>query len=212
MKDEIYDEEIIEPIKKEKFKLRLEARLKNALLIEAREKLGITGKKAAEKIGISYGTYMGCERMAYYPGLETQKKICNFYNDLGISLQVNDIFPQELRQVKSQKYIFSQEIPREDLIPIQYVDRRLLIDTSLEDNVDKQDLEFEINNALNTLTPREEEVLRLYFALGDEPEEQTLEEISNKYSLSRERIRGIKEKAIKRMRHASRSKNLKQYW
>ncbi len=71
-------------------------------------------------------------------------------------------------------------------------------------------LRSEIDRALSTLTEREGEVIRLYFGLGKE-HSLTLEEIGEKFNLTRERVRQIKEKAIRRLRHASRSKNLRTY-
>jgi len=71
-------------------------------------------------------------------------------------------------------------------------------------------LRTEIERALATLTPREADVVRLYFGLGDE-HPMTLEEIGETFDLTRERVRQIKEKAIRRLKHTSRSKILKTY-
>ncbi len=71
-------------------------------------------------------------------------------------------------------------------------------------------LRVEIEKALDTLTPREAEVINLYFGLSHE-KPLTLEEIGARFSLTRERVRQIKEKAIRRLRHASRSKALRAY-
>jgi len=71
-------------------------------------------------------------------------------------------------------------------------------------------LRSEIEKALDTLTPREAEVINLYFGLNHE-KALTLEEIGVRFSLTRERVRQIKEKAIRRLRHASRSKSLRAY-
>ena len=68
----------------------------------------------------------------------------------------------------------------------------------------------EVERALSTLTQREAEVIRLYFGIGVE-HSLTLEEIGEKFDLTRERVRQIKEKAIRRLRHTSRSKGLKTY-
>lgn len=73
-----------------------------------------------------------------------------------------------------------------------------------------ESLRNEIERALATLTERESEVIKLYFGLGTE-HSLTLEEIGEKFNLTRERVRQIKEKAIRRLRHASRSKNLRAY-
>ncbi len=74
----------------------------------------------------------------------------------------------------------------------------------------KESLAKEVERALNTLSDREAEVIRLYFGLGRE-HSLTLEEIGEKFALTRERVRQIKEKAIRRLRHTSRSKHLRAY-
>jgi RNA polymerase primary sigma factor len=73
-----------------------------------------------------------------------------------------------------------------------------------------QSLKLEIEKALDTLTAREAEVISLYFGLNHE-KALTLEEIGARFSLTRERVRQIKEKAIRRLRHASRSRSLRAY-
>lgn len=73
-----------------------------------------------------------------------------------------------------------------------------------------ESLRIEIERSLETLTPREADVVRLYFGLGDQ-HPMTLEEIGETFDLTRERVRQIKEKAIRRLKHTSRSKILKTY-
>jgi RNA polymerase primary sigma factor len=73
-----------------------------------------------------------------------------------------------------------------------------------------ESLRKEIERSLRTLTPREGDVVRLYFGLnGEHP--MTLEEIGERFDLTRERVRQIKEKAIRRLKHTSRSRILKGY-
>ena len=67
----------------------------------------------------------------------------------------------------------------------------------------------EIERALSTLTERERDIVRSFFGIGCQ--EMTLEEIGERFGLTRERVRQIKEKAIRRLRHVSRSKLLKTY-
>jgi RNA polymerase primary sigma factor len=71
-------------------------------------------------------------------------------------------------------------------------------------------LTVEVQRALSTLTAREADVLGLYFGLNNNGS-MTLEEIGAKFSLTRERVRQIKEKATRRLRHSSRSKTLRFY-
>lgn len=81
---------------------------------------------------------------------------------------------------------------------------------SPDSSLEVESLKIEIERALSTLSEREAEVIRLYFGLNRE-HSLTLEEIGERFSLTRERVRQIKEKAIRRLRHASRSKALKSY-
>lgn len=74
----------------------------------------------------------------------------------------------------------------------------------------KESLRQEVDRALATLSPREAEVVRLYFGLNLE-HPLTLEEIGERFALTRERVRQIKEKALRRLRHTSRSKALRSY-
>ena len=73
-----------------------------------------------------------------------------------------------------------------------------------------ESLKIEVERALDTLTEREAEVVKLYFGLGRE-HPLTLEEIGELFKLTRERVRQIKEKAITRLRHISRSKPLRSF-
>ena len=73
----------------------------------------------------------------------------------------------------------------------------------------QESLSREINRALATLTEREADIIKLFFGIGCQ--EMTLEEIGERFGLTRERVRQIKEKAIRRLRHTSKSKLLKSY-
>ncbi len=92
-----------------------------------------------------------------------------------------------------------------------------MYDVMLSDNSPSPDIELlndslrkEIERALSTLTEREAAIVRLYFGLNNR-HPHTLEEIGEEFHLTRERVRQIKEKAIKRLKHTTRSKILKTY-
>ncbi|MDD4205436.1 MAG: RNA polymerase sigma factor RpoD/SigA [Candidatus Delongbacteria bacterium] len=101
--------------------------------------------------------------------------------------------------------------------PIKDGEDNRLIDVLKSDQSPQPDSEItdfslsvEIERALATLSKREKEVITMYFGI-DRYEPLTLEEIGQELSLTRERIRQIKEKALQRLRHKSRSKTLKMY-
>lgn len=83
-------------------------------------------------------------------------------------------------------------------------------DSPATDNeLDMESLRAEISRALDILNDREKKVIKAFFGIGTS--EMTLEEIGDKYNLTRERVRQIKEKAIRRLRHNTKSKTLKSY-
>ncbi len=70
--------------------------------------------------------------------------------------------------------------------------------------------QIEIERALDTLAPKDTDVIRLYFGLnGNQP--MALEEIGETFGLTRERVRQIKEKGVRKLKHNTRSKILKTY-
>ena len=83
-------------------------------------------------------------------------------------------------------------------------------DSPSTDNVlDQESLRTEIARVLDVLNDREQKVIKAFFGIG--MQEMTLEEIGDKYNLTRERVRQIKEKAIRRLRYNTKSKTLKTY-
>ncbi|MCD4723458.1 MAG: RNA polymerase sigma factor RpoD/SigA [Bacteroidales bacterium] len=101
--------------------------------------------------------------------------------------------------------------------PINQEEDTKFLDVFISDDVPKTDndlmresLNKEIQRSLATLTDKERDVINLYYGLGM-AHGMTLEEIGAKFDLTRERVRQIKEKAIRRLKHTSRSKLLKAY-
>jgi RNA polymerase primary sigma factor len=72
-----------------------------------------------------------------------------------------------------------------------------------------ESLSREIDRALSTLSDREKEIIQMFFGIG--MQEMTLEEIGDRFGLTRERVRQIKEKAIRRLKQNQRNKLLKSY-
>jgi len=91
--------------------------------------------------------------------------------------------------------------------------KSLLVDSSQpapDRSLWKDSLVSQVKNSLNTLDPRESQVIRFYFGI-DREESMTLEEIGVRLNLTRERVRQIRNKAISRLRHISRSRCLRPY-
>ena len=80
----------------------------------------------------------------------------------------------------------------------------------IEQEVMEDSLNQEVTGALETLSERERIILEMYFGINRDSA-MTLNEIGEEFDLTRERVRQIKEKAIQRLRHRSRSKNLRRY-
>ena len=103
--------------------------------------------------------------------------------------------PPETRMTTRSSFVQSRANSKTDL-----PDRELIIDSLRE----------EVKAALDTLKDREKDVIKMYFGI-DHDYALTLNEIGEEFGLTRERVRQIKEKAIRRLRHRSRSRKLRTY-
>jgi len=126
--------------------------------------------------------------------------------------QILDLTPQDIKEsLKTSKRHVSMDAPLSNDDEGSMYDIMENSDTSNPDNELLNDsLKKEIERVLSTLTQREANILKYYFGLNGKPQ-LTLEEIGEEFCLTRERVRQIKEKAIKRLKHTSRCKNLKSY-
>lgn len=126
--------------------------------------------------------------------------------------QTLNLAPKEVKEsLKAMTKHISMDAPlRKDEDNDMY-DTLLSTDAVSPDNKLLTDsLRREIERSLSTLSAREGDIIRLYYGLNGEPP-YSLEEIGNLFNLTRERVRQIKEKAIKRLKHAYRSKILRSY-
>lgn len=150
------------------------------------------------------------------------RKILDAYNDLEQELE-REPTPVELAQrleidVKEVADILKSSGRHVSVdAPFAQGEENSLLDVLQNDKLPSPDqilmsesLKTDIERALSTLTEREAEVIRLYFGLNRD-HSMTLEEIGERFNLTRERVRQIKEKSIRRLRHASRSKHLRSY-
>lgn len=124
-----------------------------------------------------------------------------------LEMDVHDI--SETLQVSGKHLSFDAPFTQDEegrLLDVLESEELPAPDTSLM----SESLHAEIEKALSKLSDHEAEVIKLYFGLSNE-QPMTLEEIGDRFNLTRERIRQIKEKAIRRLRNATRSKELKKY-
>jgi RNA polymerase primary sigma factor len=174
-------------------------------------------------------------RQSILQALAEQSRIVRLpLNQVGSLNKINKAFSkfeQENERTPSAEELADQlEIPKEKVRDTLKVSGRHVSvdapfvegeDNSLLDVLENQDspkadsglmnesLGREILRALATLTERERDIIKLFFGIGCQ--DMTLEEIGERFGLTRERVRQIKEKAIRRLRHTSRSKLLKAY-
>jgi RNA polymerase primary sigma factor len=123
-----------------------------------------------------------------------------------------DMFPEDVKEaLKTNGRTLSMDAPITSEEENSMYDLMQSTDTPSPDrNLINESLAYEIERALNTLSPRESKVLKLYFGLGMK-HPFTLEEIGEELTLTRERVRQIKEKAIKKIQFTTRCRILKTY-
>jgi len=196
--------------------------------------------KAAEKFDetrgfkfISYAVWW--IRQSILQALAEQSRIVRLpLNQVGLGNKINKAFSrfeqENERKPSPEELANALEIPVDKISDTLRVSGRhisvdapfvegednSLLDVLINDDAPVADGELlnesltkEINRALSTLTERESEIIKMFFGIGCQ--EVTLEEIGDKFGLTRERVRQIKEKAIRRLRQGSRSKLLKAY-
>lgn len=139
--------------------------------------------------------------------LERKPTIEELAIELDMSVEdVSNALQNSGRHVSVDAPIKQGEDNKNSLLDIMANDHQPSPDTNIMEDSLKKDIE----QALSTLTEKEATVIRLYFGIGTEYS-ATLEEIGEILNLTRERVRQIKEKALRRLRHNSRSKNLSSY-
>ena len=196
--------------------------------------------KAAEKFDetrgfkfISYAVWW--IRQSILQALAEQSRIVRLpLNQVGSLNKINKAFArfeQEHERTPSAEELANElELPKEKVTDtLRVAGRHISVDAPFADGEDNslldvlvntdspnadrglinESLATEVERALEILTERERDIIRYFFGIGCS--EMTLEEIGEKFDLTRERVRQIKEKAIRRLRHSSRSTLLKTY-
>ena len=191
--------------------IRAEVKFKNATFMKALEKSQYNSIAELSRVsGIGYGCLIDLAGLKRMPkDIKVQVKLSELLN-----CDLYDLFEQyeEIVQKSKGKPIrISKDIPVEKMLSFDSKEIRLLeSDYDINDIDDKIGIKKEVDDSLNTLKEREREVIKLHFGIGiSEP--LTLKDIAKRLGLSPERTRQIKEKAIRRLRHRSRSEKLQSY-
>lgn len=194
-------------------KIQTKISFRNADILEILQKHGISIKQFAERSGINYASVINVISFNTLLKKESQVKFMQALQELEPSVMYEDIFgesAEKARKIFGRTNVSVNEIPDESFIRIGNLE---FIDSISEDEVinkiNNQDLKLIIDNNLKTLSKREEEVIKLLFGIDCSP--WTLGEIGEKFELTKERVRQIKEKAIRRLKHSGRCVKLRNF-
>jgi len=188
--------------------IRAEVRFKNSAFMKALERSRYSSIAEFSRVsGISYSYLVEYANLRHsFTNIEDQVKIAQLLN-----CEPYELFEQYEKVVEKNKGSarkIIREIPADKMLSFESKEVKMLESDYNTDDIDnKVSLEKEIRDTLNTLKDREKDVIRMHFGFGTE-RPLTLEEIGRKYGLRAERVRQIKEKALRRLRHRSRGLKL----
>ena len=189
--------------------IKAEIRFKNATLMNALENSKYNSIAELSRVSeIPTGTLYQIASLNHTKiSTENQVKLAEMLN-----CSVYDLFEQYAEVVKKSKNYpnkISKDIPIDSMLSLSSKEvMQLELGSNIDDEViHEQSLKIEINDILNTLKDREKEVLNHHFGLNGY-EQLNLDEIGRMFSISRERVRQVKEKALRRLRHRSRSEEI----
>ena len=202
-------------------------RFKNSALYEARKRLGLSQAEMADKVGCTISVLQGWESFLDYPlgpnawqgeknngrnKKNREKEILSLECLTGMTY--DELFPEEYRNSVDKKLGRTVEVVGEMAALPEWAGEERMLE-SPEDiyirNEEKEGLKEEMVDALKTLTEREAKVLKMRFGL-DGYDKHTLEEISQKPGWpTRERIRQIEAKALRKLKHPRRGGRLKRF-
>lgn len=182
-------------------------RVKNNNLVQRRRELGLTIAQMAEAVGINMCSYGGLETMRESP--RTKKgnwtlrvlALANFH-----MVAPEELFPQAVEEVTTP--VVTRTVGIDDLAPLLTSHQYKCLQSPLEHH-SKEEMEALLKEALSALSDGEREVVTKCFGL--EEEEKTYAEIGKEHGLSAERVRQIRAKALRKLRHPSVSQDLRDF-
>ena len=193
----------------------LQIKIRNNYLLKAMRGAGCqTAIDLSRLTGVSSTAIYGLLNIKTIPyrknmfGHITGIKECVVQIALALNVLPEDLFPPQHLHIPLLHNVVESEL---SLPEIQHFLMGNYLDPETEaiENEHKNLLELAVNEALSILTPREEKVLRMRFGIGEKAD-HTLEEVSQDFTVTQERIRQIEAKALRKLRHPSRRKQLKE--
>ena len=169
--------------------IRLGARMKNAALAGARKKLKLNARLTAKLIGVSYTYYLNVENGRFYPSKDYQTKICDFFAGLGVFLEEEKVFPEEMKT--RTKRTRNKTAFEERLVSLSDVQDELL-PTSCDINIARYEDIGGIEQALRGFREPKKAIIRMRYGLDDNPP-RTQKEIAEIFGLTRSRVGDIEE-------------------
>lgn len=188
----------------------LTLRLKNNLVKRRRVELGLSVRQAAEAAGVSYGLWLDLEGLKVSP-LDTSHRAVKHGAKwrpsavrmaVFLGCQPEELFPDVIVAVKAPTVV--KEIKASEALALAGYAQTLELPGTPEAALLSEEMRRDVNRALKTISPREELVLRLRM-------DRTLDEVAAEFGVTRERIRQIEAKALRKLRHPSRTKLLEEH-
>ena len=180
-------------------KIQATLKIRNGALIEARKSLGLSQRNAAKEAGISPWFLMRLETLNFpniSPDDERLIKLCAF-----LKLEPDELFPEELAGKSIQnKFVSTAKVNAKNLLAYsEAYNSRMLLPSPMDEAEVNDQVEL-IKKYMEKLSYREREILKLLFGLDDNGQEYTREEVARMLRSTRNRVRQIEYKAIKKIR------------
>jgi DNA-directed RNA polymerase sigma subunit (sigma70/sigma32) len=186
-----------------KLSIRATLTLRNEKMVAARERMGLNQKQAAELAEVGIEKLRSLEKLNYDIGRDSRQIADRIA--LALDIAPEDVMPDELRGRQFQSvFVRTSDMDLKQL-PQPVEPKRLQFVGDVEN------LKERIQQLLYTLTYREREILKLRFGLNEEQQSYTIEEVGRIFKVTRERVRQVEAKAIRKLQHPVRAAKLEPF-